>query len=37
MEFIVMAIIIALVVWGTYAYWIYFTAKRYGKRGDGRH
>jgi hypothetical protein len=37
MEYIIIAAIIGLTVWGIYAYWIYITARRYGKRGDGRH
>jgi hypothetical protein len=37
MEFIIIAILILAGVWGAYAYWIFKTAKRYGKKGDGRH
>lgn len=37
MEYIVIAVIIASSVWGIYAYWIYRTAKRYGKKGNGKH
>lgn len=32
MEFIVIAILIGLAAWGGYAYWIYITARRYGKK-----
>lgn len=35
--YITLVVVIALAVWGTYALWIYLTAKRYGKKGDGRH
>lgn len=37
MEYIVIGVLIALAVWGIYAYSIYYTARRYGKKGDGRH
>lgn len=37
MEFIVIAVIIALAFCGIYAYWIYIIAKQYGKRANGRH
>ena len=37
MEYIAMAAIIGLVVWALFAYWIYITARRYGRTGDGKH
>jgi hypothetical protein len=37
LEGIVIGLVIGLSVWGVYAWWIYKTARRYGKRGDGRH
>jgi len=37
MEGIIIGAIIVLAIWGIYAYWIYRTARRYGKKGDGRH
>jgi len=37
MEFIVVAALIGLAAWGGYAYWIWITARRYGKKGDGKH
>jgi len=37
MEYIIIAVVIGLTVYIGYAYWIYITARRYGKRGDGRH
>jgi len=37
MEFIILAVLIALAVWGGYAYWIYITSRRYGKKGNGKH
>jgi hypothetical protein len=37
MEYIVMAAIIGLVIYAVFAYWIYITARRYGKTGNGRH
>ncbi len=37
MEFIIIAALIGLGAWGSYAYWIYKTARRYGKKGNGRH
>jgi hypothetical protein len=35
--FLTIAVIIAIGVWGAYAFWIYITARRYGKKGNGRH
>jgi len=37
MEYIVMAVLLGLAVWGVYAYWIYITSRRYGKKLNGRH
>ena len=37
MEYIIIAVILGLTVWGVYAYWIYITSRRYGKKGNGRH
>ncbi len=37
MEFIIIAVLIALATWGIYAFSIYYTARRYGKKGNGRH
>jgi hypothetical protein len=36
-EGIIIGLGIGLTLWVIYAWWIYKTAKRYGKRGDGRH
>lgn len=37
MEYIVIAALIGLAAWGVYAYWIYMTSRRYGKKDNGRH
>ncbi len=37
LEGIFIGMIITLTVWGFYAYWIYRTARRYGKKGYGKH
>ena len=37
MEFIILAVLIGLAVWGGYAYWIYITSRKKKKKGNGKH